>query len=130
MKTLDESNGLDLHYQVKTPVLPSWVICASANAVCGRRPQYSEARDAARTPVYPRVVGRPRWKLASCSRLISLQVSRTDFGPSLSEEEECMGCACVGVGVGQGELRSPRAGRGIVFPLKESDFQSVIFKPG
>lgn len=39
-----------------------------------------------------------------------------------------MGCACVGVGVGQGEL-SPRAGRGIVFPLKESDFQNVIFKP-
>ena len=87
------------------------------------------ARDADPTSVYPRVVGRPRWRLASCSRLILLQVSRTDFGPSLLEEEERMGCACVGVGVGQGELRSPRAGRGIVFPLKESDFQNVIFKP-
>ena len=49
--------------------------------------------------------------------------------PLSQRKRERMGCACVGVGVGQGALRILRAGRGIVFPLKESDFQNVIFKP-
>ena len=58
-----------------------------------------------------------------------LQVGRTGFWTPSLRERERMGCPSVGAGVGQGELRTPRAGQGIVFPLKENEFQNVIHKP-
>lgn len=59
-----------------------------------------------------RFIGRPRFELASCSRLLLVQVSGADL--RTLAEEECVGvvCTCVGLRVGQRRLEKPESGRG------------------
>lgn len=64
----------------------------------------------------------PAWpggELASCSRLMLLQVSGADFGTQAERRENGRGAW----GWGEGEMRSPRAGGGEALPLPKGDFQ-------
>ena len=84
--------------------------------------------------MYPRVVDRPRWRLASCSRLMLLQVSRTDFGPSLSEEERAYGLCLCGSWGGARSTENPKSGPGNHVPTQrewfsERHLQALVVRP-